>query len=443
MKKLQNCCNVWDANYACDSSLDEFRLCIKGKVVDIYTSGKLEGTEDDLAEIPKVLESLNEQWQESTKQGVLFSERVKKKIEGNAKVKGQRQGSRAEELPQLSRLQRQPSPAKAAPQGAAEGIGTGDEQVAAAAGIAGSRSGGGGDDGAGDGHVVADAGPGLVAQGAPASQMQQPPPPRAAADGGEKANLPAREGQVNSPAIHAGGKGKEKAAEGNVGQTQQQQPPPHYPQPQQQLQQLQPPQHLQPQPPQQPQPAAEAAAPDPAPSSEANEGDVEEELEEVADSEEEGRSSSKQRDKGGGGGGGRSSADDGQGKFPAPIHAGEKEDEVAADDVDAAAEPHSASTKLPQRGRVQGSKAAAATLRDKDVEKIKKRLIKRVSDNGLKCHIPGCDQDFLSLPNQRRHAVMIKHMKNRHPDELKPKGGMCVCVHVYLYIRIGWNGWIS
>jgi hypothetical protein len=54
-------------------------------------------------------------------------------------------------------------------------------------------------------------------QGAPASQMQQPPSPRAAADGREKADLPAREGQVNSSDIHAGGKGKgkEKTAEGD------------------------------------------------------------------------------------------------------------------------------------------------------------------------------------------------------------------------------------
>ena len=141
MKKLQNCYNVWDANYACDISLEEVRLCIKGKIVDIYTSGKLEGTEDDLAEIPKVLESLNEQWQESTKQGVLFSQRFKKFIEGNAKVKGQGQVPRPE---LCSEALPPPSPAKAPPQGAVEGIGTGDDQVAAAAGRAGSHGGCGG-----------------------------------------------------------------------------------------------------------------------------------------------------------------------------------------------------------------------------------------------------------------------------------------------------------
>jgi hypothetical protein len=105
LKKLQNCYNVWDANYACDISIEEVRLCIKNEVQDIYTSGKLEGTENDLAEIPKVLESLNEQWQASIKQGVLFSERFKKKIEGNAKVKGSGQVPRAEALPQPSRPQ--------------------------------------------------------------------------------------------------------------------------------------------------------------------------------------------------------------------------------------------------------------------------------------------------------------------------------------------------
>jgi hypothetical protein len=44
-------------------------------------------------------------------------------------------------------------------------------------------------------------------------------------------------------------------------------------------------------------------------------------------------------------GGGRASADNGQGKFPASIHAGEKEDEVAAGYVDAPAEPHSPPTR--------------------------------------------------------------------------------------------------
>jgi hypothetical protein len=205
----------------------------------------------------------------------------------NAKVKGQGQGSRAEELPRPSRLQQQTSPANAAPQGVAEGSGTGDAELAA-------------------------------------PSPTQPSP------------------TLSSLPLAAGG----------------------------------------------------------------DEG----------------------------GGGGRASADDGQGKFPAPIHAVEKEDEIGAEDVDAAAEPHSASTKRPQRVRAQGSKAAAATLRDKDVEEIKKRFIKRVSDNGYKCHIPGCDKDFSLLPDKRKHANVINHMKSHHPDELKPKGGVCVCVHIYVSI---------
>ena len=204
----------------------------------------------------------------------------------NAKVKGQGQGSRAEELPRPSRLQQQSSPANAAPQGVAEGSGTGDAEL---------------------------------------RELAAPSP------------------TLSSLLLAAGGDG--------------------------------------------------------------------------------------------GGGGERASADDGQGKFPAPIHAVEKEHEIGAEDVDAAAaEPHSASTKRPQRGRAQGSKAAAATLRDKGFEEIKKLFIKRVSDNGYKCHIPGCDKDFSSLPDKRKHANVINHMKSHHPDELKPKGGVCVCVHIYVSI---------
>ena len=317
---------------------------------------------------------------------------------------------RAEALPQPSRPQQQLSPAEAPLQGTAEGIGTGDDQ-----GQEGSRGGG-------EGHVGADA---------------------------RKADLPAREGQVNSPAIHAGGngKGKEKAAE----------------------------------------------------------GDVMVEEEEVADLER--RSSSQQRVRDGGGGGGhlRASAD-GQGKFPAPIHEEEKaegdveeEEEEVADSEDEGVQksrsmrkqvagpcppcaeqnnsiavcfaqghlyltpegevPSSCKdTQAPGfgggndarkgkgsvvsprtgsgKGRGAAAGSAAATLGDKDVEKIKKRLMKRVSDNGLKCHIPGCNEDFSSYPNQRRNAAMIRHMKYHHPDELKPKGGMCVCVYVYTYVYI-------
>jgi hypothetical protein len=211
LKKLQNCYDVYTVqgvSDAWDNNLEKIRCDINGEVESLYKSGILEGTEDDLAEIPKVLESLNEQWQESTKQGVLFTQRLKKRIEGNAKVKGQGQRSGAEALSQPSRPLQQPSPAKAPPQGAAEGIGTGDDQVAAAVGIAGSPSGagGGGDDGAGDGPLSNKSRSSIVAQGAPASQMQQPPP------------LGQVNGQVNSPAIHAGGKGKgkEKVAEGDV-----------------------------------------------------------------------------------------------------------------------------------------------------------------------------------------------------------------------------------
>ncbi len=260
MRWSQEFCRLQQHDLNFDDISDKIEkavLSIYEKAVDIYTS-------DDLKLIPKVLESLNAQWQELTKQGDLLSERFKKRVRDA--VKGPGQVPRAEALPQPSRPQQHPSPAKAAPQGAAEGIGTGDDQVAAAAGIAGSCSGGGGDDGAGDGRVVA-------------------------------ANL------------------------AKVEQIQQQQPPPHNPQPQQQQEQLQPPQLPQSPPPQQLQPA-EAAALDtvaprhPAPSSAATaaiqqpqhslavaaaggkgkgkekaaEGDVEEELEEVADSEEEGRS---------------------------------------------------------------------------------------------------------------------------------------------------------
>ena len=205
MKKLQNCYNVWDANYACDFGLEEVRLCIKGKFVDIYTSGELEGTEDDLAEIPKVLESLNEQWQESTEQGVLCSERFQKKIERNAKVKGQRPPPHypqpQQQLQQLQPPQLLQPPLPQQPQPAAE---------AAAQ------------------DTVAPQHP--APWSAVNAAMQQPPQPRAAAAGGEgggrgggerhvgadarHANLPA---QVNSFAIDAGGKGKgkEKAAEGD------------------------------------------------------------------------------------------------------------------------------------------------------------------------------------------------------------------------------------
>jgi hypothetical protein len=361
-------------------------------VESLYKSGILEGTEDDLAEIPKVLESLNEQWQESTKQGVLFTQRLKKRIEGNAKVKGQGQRSGAEALSQPSRPLQQPSPAKAPPQGAAEGIGTGDDQVAAAAGRAGSRSGGGGDDGAGDGRVGADAGPELVAQGAPASQKQQPPPPRAAADGGEgdsrgggeghvgadarKANLPARKGQVNSPAIHAGGKekGKDKAAE----------------------------------------------------------GDVVMEEEEVADSEEEGVQKSRSMRK-------HVAGASGSGKSKRSV-----------------VRPRLC---ILQRGRAQGSKAAAATLWDKgkrkrqrgeegrrgekrgeeepqqdDVKKIKKQFMQDVNANEHKCHIQGCNHDFSSHPDQRRNAIITNHLKFCHSDLLKPRGtGVCVFIYICMY----------
>jgi len=151
LKQLKSCYKNYNAQGASntwDNNLGKVRFDIN----DIVESFVFEGTEDDLAEIPEVLKSLNELWQESTNQGVLVSERSKKKIEGKAKVMGQGQESRA-----------------------------------------------------------------AAGQGAPASQMLQPPSPRAAADGRENFDLPAREGQVSSPAIDAGGngKGKEKAAEGD------------------------------------------------------------------------------------------------------------------------------------------------------------------------------------------------------------------------------------
>jgi hypothetical protein len=131
----------YHAGTAKNLHFDDISVQIEKAFRRIYTSGNLEGTEDDLAEIPKVLGSLNEQWQESTKQGVLFSQRFKKFIEGNAKVKGQGQVPRPE---LCSEALPPPSPAKAPPQGAVEGIGTGDDQVAAAAGRAGSHGGCGG-----------------------------------------------------------------------------------------------------------------------------------------------------------------------------------------------------------------------------------------------------------------------------------------------------------
>jgi hypothetical protein len=375
-----------------DYDFDDIGDEVEKAVVDIYTSGKFECNEDDLKEIPEVLESLNVQWQELTKQGDLFSERFKKKIVRDA-VKGPGQVARAEALPQPSRPQQQRSRAKAPPQGAAEGIGSGDDEVAAAAGRAGgSRSGGGGDDGAGDGRVGADAGPGRVAQGAPASQMQQPPQPRAAAAGGEggsrgcgeghvgadarQANLPAREGQGHFPAIHEGGKGKgkEKAAD----------------------------------------------------------GDGEEQEEEVADSEEEGVQKSRSMRK-------HVAGASGSGKSKRSV-----------------VRPRLC---ILQRGRAQGSKAAAATLWDKgkrkrqrgeegrrrekrgeeepqqdDVKKIKKQFMQDVNANEHKCHIQGCNHDFSSHPDQRRNAIITNHLKFCHSDLLKPRGtGVCVFIYICMY----------
>ena len=156
------------AGTANDLKSDDISDKIEKELWNIYTSGKFECNEDDLKHIPEVLESLNEQWQKFTTQSDLISERFQKKIVRT--VKGPGQVSRAEALPHLSRPPQQRSSAKAPPQGAAEGIGTGHD---------------GGDDGAGNGCVGADAGPGRVAQGAPAPQMQQPSQPRAAAAGGE------------------------------------------------------------------------------------------------------------------------------------------------------------------------------------------------------------------------------------------------------------------
>jgi hypothetical protein len=393
VNRSQECYRAGTGN---DYDFDDIGDEVEKAVLDLYTSGKFECNEDDLKEIPEVLESLNVQWQELTKQGDLFSERFKKKIVRDA-VKGPGQvaraqpgqvarASRAEALPQPSRPQQQRSPAKSSPQGAAEGIGTGDDEVAAAAGRAGgSRSGGGGDDGAGDGRVGADAGPGRVAEGAPASQMQQPPQPRAAAAGGEggsrgcgeghvgadarQANLPVREGQGHFPAIHEGGKGKgkEKAAE----------------------------------------------------------GDVEEQEEDVEDSEEEGvqKSRSMRKHVTGASGSGKSKR--------------------------SCVRPRLC---FLQRGRAQGSKAAAAILGDKgkrkrqkgeegrrgemrgdeepqqdDIKKIKKQFMQDVNANEHKCHIQGCNQDFSSHPDQRRNAIITNHLKFCHSDLLKPKStGVCV-----------------
>jgi hypothetical protein len=168
---VQQSQEIYRAGTGNDLNFDEIINEIEKVVLDIYTSAKFECNQNDLKEIPEVLESLNAQWQEwhkLTKQRDLFSERFKKRIRDA--VKGPGQVLRAEALPQ-------PSPATAPPQGAAEDIGTGDDQVAAAPGRAGSRSGGAGDDCAGNGHVGADAGPGLVAQGARTSPATSSPPP--------------------------------------------------------------------------------------------------------------------------------------------------------------------------------------------------------------------------------------------------------------------------
>ena len=94
MKQLKSCYKFYNAQGASDTwdnNLGKVRFDIN----DIVEGFVFEGTEDDLAEIPEVLKSLNELWQESTNQGVLVSERSKKKIEGKAKVMGQGQESRA------------------------------------------------------------------------------------------------------------------------------------------------------------------------------------------------------------------------------------------------------------------------------------------------------------------------------------------------------------
>ena len=112
-----------------------------------------------------------------------------------------------------------------------------------------------------------------------------------------------------------------------------------------------------------------------------------------------------------------------------------------------------------QRGRAQGSKAAAATLWDKgkrkrqrgeegrrrekrgeeepqqdDVKKIKKQFMQDVNANEHKCHIQGCNHDFSSHPDQRRNAIITNHLKFCHSDLLKPRGtGVCVFIYICMY----------
>lgn len=86
---------------------DDISITVGNEVHRVYTSGTLEGTDDDLQEIPQVLDSLNKQWHALThRDDDLLSKRSQKKIENDAKLK--RQTASVAAAPGGSQL-RQPS----------------------------------------------------------------------------------------------------------------------------------------------------------------------------------------------------------------------------------------------------------------------------------------------------------------------------------------------
>ena len=86
---------------------DDISITVGNEVHRVYTSGTLEGTDDDLQEIPQVLDSLNKQWHALThRDDDLLSKRSQKKIENDAKLKRQ-----------TASVERQPASVAAAPGG--------------------------------------------------------------------------------------------------------------------------------------------------------------------------------------------------------------------------------------------------------------------------------------------------------------------------------------
>ena len=55
-------------------------------------------------------------------------------------------------------------------------------------------------------------------------------------------------------------------------------------------------------------------------------------------------------------------------------------------------------------------------------KEIKQQFRQRVNDNGHKCYLERCDEDFSQVPDQQRNAQITKHMMKCHRDLLEPKG---------------------